>query len=568
MLDNYRVICVTPAGRRRYMQNLVRHVLSCPLVDEYQLWKNTSDESDIAYLYRLQSQSPKVRVIEPTTDHSGQVTAIGQFFRNCIDDQSIYVRFDDDIVYLEPNFLQRFLRFRIDNPDHFLVFPNVINNAICTYIQAVRGLINPGMTVYPWAFDRVTWWTPHFAEQLHRAFLESLTSGDIASWYFGPRIVGLSRFSVNCMAWFGRDFAHFGGIVPQDEEGWLSVIKPTELMRSNCVYGDVIVGHFAFYTQQEYLDTTDVLKCYAAVAERDRSFPSESDSPHDTKSGGGMCQQNSKWSDGDSFWTSRLLASIKRLTSASAVELQNVAWIAEEVRFAGLAHDVRLIYGRDNAHMNAGAAGIHYIPCQLAKCLVQLSNYEIRTVIHARTFSGWAISFITAYLARFNPSLRVTTVDTVDSFYSYSVIKGILPINFQAGKSLQEFDGSQFDLAIIDGEHSYASVAADYEAVCRLASVFMLQDINDKYASAEHSFDGGTPRFWRRLISRELTSLSMFTSEVFSYTEHPESDRIKGLGLVASDKASRRQQSSFSDRLIKRRLQTLGVVSETEAQAG
>lgn len=265
MFGRFKVVCVTPAGRRRYLKVLVPYVLSCPIVDEYQLWRNTTDDLDTRYLYDLERASSRIHVIEPDPGPIGRIAAIGQFYRNCINTESIYIRFDDDIVYIEPDFFEKLLQFRVANPDYFLVFPNIINNAICAYIQSLQGVINPGIELYPTCMDYCAWFMPHFAEQLHRAFLKSLACGEISRWHFGPRLLALNRFSINCMTWFGKDFVSFRGKVPADEEGWLSVVKPFELMRPNCIYGDAIVAHFSFYTQRTYLDTTDILECYASL---------------------------------------------------------------------------------------------------------------------------------------------------------------------------------------------------------------------------------------------------------------------------------------------------------------
>jgi hypothetical protein len=150
MFDHYRIVCATPAGRKRYLKILVRQILASPLVDEYQLWKNTTDPSDIQFIHDVQATDPRVRVIEPTLRPPGPTSSIGQFYRHCVDDDTIYIRFDDDVVFIEPDFFPKFLRFRVENQQYFLVFPNIINNAVCTYIQAARGAIQPGASIHPW----------------------------------------------------------------------------------------------------------------------------------------------------------------------------------------------------------------------------------------------------------------------------------------------------------------------------------------------------------------------------------------------------------------------------------
>ena len=48
MLDTTRIVVVTPAGRRRYLEILFRYILKLrPIMDEYRLWVNTENNEDI-----------------------------------------------------------------------------------------------------------------------------------------------------------------------------------------------------------------------------------------------------------------------------------------------------------------------------------------------------------------------------------------------------------------------------------------------------------------------------------------------------------------------------------------
>ena len=63
MFDGYRVVCVTPAGRRRYMKLLAPLVLACDLVDRYDIWVNTSDAGDLAFFEGLARLDDRVRLV-------------------------------------------------------------------------------------------------------------------------------------------------------------------------------------------------------------------------------------------------------------------------------------------------------------------------------------------------------------------------------------------------------------------------------------------------------------------------------------------------------------------------
>src|SRR5689334_12595810 len=98
MFGSNRVICVTPAGRRRYLKVLAPQILASPLVDEYHLWLNTTDTADVEYLHTLEASDSRVRIVEPSFLPPGHTASIRQFFSSCTGPDTIYVRFDDDIV--------------------------------------------------------------------------------------------------------------------------------------------------------------------------------------------------------------------------------------------------------------------------------------------------------------------------------------------------------------------------------------------------------------------------------------------------------------------------------------
>jgi hypothetical protein len=56
----------------------------------------------------------------------------------------------------------------------------------------------------------------------------------------------------------------FDGVVPGQDEEWLSCIKPTELGIGNCFNGDAIVSHFSFFTQRWLLDKSSILEQYGS----------------------------------------------------------------------------------------------------------------------------------------------------------------------------------------------------------------------------------------------------------------------------------------------------------------
>lgn len=259
----YKVCIVIPAGRKRYLELLVPHILSQPGWDELRFWLNTSDPLDIAYINSLQELDARIKVEQSTCTPRGNRT-IGQFFKNCVDEKTVYIRFDDDIVFVEKNLIENIARFRWENKEPFLISPVVINNALMSFLLKCRGKIRTNEGLSSYCMDRVGWRSGMFAERLHQGFIEMVRHGRIAELRCGGAIISLSRFSINCIAFLGQDFSSFGGHIPpeEDEEEYLSVLLPLKMDRVNYFWGDGVVAHFAFFTQREYLDATDILSRY------------------------------------------------------------------------------------------------------------------------------------------------------------------------------------------------------------------------------------------------------------------------------------------------------------------
>ena len=265
MYGEHKVVCLTPAGRRRYMRLLVPQVLASRIVDRYDLWVNTAVPADLAFFRGLERIDPRVRLVPHPTGAAASVEAIGAFSRLAMDPDTIYVRLDDDIVWLESGFFETLLAFRVAHPEYLMVMPLVLNNAICSNILQTFGKIVASRHIATTCLDKVGWRDPDFALAFHRFVLDVIRRGEVHRLHCGPVEIALNRFSINCITWFGHDMAMTGGVVGADEEEELSAVMAARLRRRNCFITDVAAAHFAFYSQRERLDPSDVLAGYEEV---------------------------------------------------------------------------------------------------------------------------------------------------------------------------------------------------------------------------------------------------------------------------------------------------------------
>jgi hypothetical protein len=277
MHRGYRIVAFIPAGRRRTMELLLHHLDATrpSLLDEIQIWLNTRDPQEVAWLRGL----TKVRLVE--FDHKRfqwmepvqKNTSLFYQMVPTTDPKTIYVRFDDDILWLEKNALRNLVDFRIDNPQYFLVFANIWNNATLSYIhqQAGRIGLDCGKVVGMNCMDPVGWKSPQFGEYVHRLLLDHIKARTEAALLFTPpvRIPAGHRFSISCFAFFGADFAPFAAKVENahfDEEIFLTIQYPKQIRRDNVICGTALVSHFTFFTQRQHILRTDILARYREVA--------------------------------------------------------------------------------------------------------------------------------------------------------------------------------------------------------------------------------------------------------------------------------------------------------------
>ena len=264
MYKGYKIIACTPAGRPEYLEILKRYILANrDILDGWQVWRNTLVQKHAQYIDNLGQLHPDfIQVKRFGEQHWG----IPPYFHFCKEPGHIYIRFDDDIVFVEPSCIKNLIDARLRYPKHLLVFANIINNAICDHLLQEHGSLPTSFgKVGMCCLDKVGWATPKFAEELHKFFI---CNHQDAKRFHMPdfELPDYRRFSVNCFAFFGEDIAtHY--IEPTDEEVYFSTVLPQSLDRRNIICGNAVVVHFAFFTQRPHLETTNLLQHYQKLCD-------------------------------------------------------------------------------------------------------------------------------------------------------------------------------------------------------------------------------------------------------------------------------------------------------------
>ena len=264
MIRDKKLIVVTPAGRKRYMELLQHFIINNPLVDEWHIWQHTNDTSDIAYFNTLKSQFKKVKIV--AIKETFERNKIYKFAKFCMDKNTVYIRLDDDIVWMSDNSLEKLALYRLDHEFPFIIYGNIINNSICDFIHQKTGAFTCDQSVGYLCMDDVGWKDPHVAEKKHLNFFKKYYGNTIHDYMFQKwSLTGFERCSVNVICWTGELFQTFNGQVGQDEEHWLAVEAPMKYGRYNEICGQTLFCHFSFYTQRGYLDSTNILSKYRKI---------------------------------------------------------------------------------------------------------------------------------------------------------------------------------------------------------------------------------------------------------------------------------------------------------------
>jgi len=262
----YKCEIVTPAGRKRYLEILYEHLkIQKEDFDTWQLWCNTTNIEDIEYMKLLEKENSWIKVIESKVTIDGN-NSIPHFFEYTKNEDTVYIRLDDDIVYLSPKFIKKLKTLRLENPEPLFIYPNIINNAIISHIHYRNEIINyPFFPGYA-CMDTIGWKDPVFCEKIHETFLNSLNNNKLDIWtksFNKWTLNHYERVSINCICWFGSVMKNNIKQIIPDEEDYISCQLPKMFNKYNVIFSEPICSHYAFFTQREYIDTrTKILDKY------------------------------------------------------------------------------------------------------------------------------------------------------------------------------------------------------------------------------------------------------------------------------------------------------------------
>jgi Cephalosporin hydroxylase len=235
-----------------------------------------------------------------------------------------------------------------------------------------------------------------------------------------------------------------------------------------------------------------------------------------------------------------MIPEIKRIElvyGSTLSKLKNESYL-EHTLIPSLGLNTELLWQYpDDLRRFAGGMLIWQYPNQFAKYLVFLSSQRITSYLEIGI--RWGGCFLTTlhYLKRFNSSIHATGVD----LEIHPQLRGLAQSAelLSMDSHLEHFTafckGKSFDLVMIDGDHSYEGVKADFESVKDIGRIFVFHDITSSVCP-------GVGKFWGELKS-QCTGTQHFIEFVDQY-DSVVNRPLFGLGVYLKYGFVQRDQSN------------------------
>lgn len=251
------------------MECLKTYILADTSIDEWHLWDNCRKDSDRAYIRELAARHDKIRLV--TVDGAdGETRNINRFYPHARDPGVFYIKMDDDLVYLPPNLgRDLYARAAAERGRFAWWSPMIVNNAICSWLLKYHSKLRIDAPLSASAACDTGWRSAAFAHCLHNRFLEAAAANGLDAFRVPDFEIALSRFSINCIGFFGEDAAASGDEfcpLGVDDEEWISAVWPSRIGKPGRILGDILVSHFSFYTQDKDLRHSDLVARYYRLA--------------------------------------------------------------------------------------------------------------------------------------------------------------------------------------------------------------------------------------------------------------------------------------------------------------
>jgi cephalosporin hydroxylase len=229
------------------------------------------------------------------------------------------------------------------------------------------------------------------------------------------------------------------------------------------------------------------------------------------------------------------LTKTELIKSAKISDLKDVKYLEFElIPNLGLNNEILTEFPIELFDYTGKGLFIWQYPKQLAEYLVFLSKFPITRFIEIGP--RWGGNFILQYeyLSRFNKDVEATCVDIVKSksLEKYSKINSKLEYLIMSSNSdrfRNLLNDEQFDLAFIDGDHSFDGCYSDYEFFKNRADILVFHDIVSDVCP-------GVVLTWKLLKESKSFECFEFVSQYDEVVERTKHNYL-GIGVAINKKS-------------------------------
>jgi len=274
-----KVIFTCFAGRRKSMELLIAYtdrLHSMGLIDEMHIWDFSKDSTDEIWLsdtfdqanqqkHKISRQHPYAKIFKVENKKSWK-----EYYRHYTTQaypDNIIIKCDDDIVFIDAESFERFIRLRCEDQKSLLLFPSIVNNGLCAGYQFERGYMKEELGAFPKnVATGKLWANGKLCASLHKNFVDEYErwlgmarkSDEVIEIPLGQRI------SINFFAILSKNLFAFQMIKSRlNDEGELTMNITKKLGRPNSISMNMTVSHLSFYQQRKTgLNDVEVLEMY------------------------------------------------------------------------------------------------------------------------------------------------------------------------------------------------------------------------------------------------------------------------------------------------------------------
>jgi hypothetical protein len=227
-----------------------------------------------------------------------------------------------------------------------------------------------------------------------------------------------------------------------------------------------------------------------------------------------------------------IAGAISLLRSASLRELRNEAFLREEFLLTlGLNAEPLLEFPRQlHRWCGCGIRSWQY-PVQFASYLTYLAEKDIRSYVEIGVRFGGTFIIIVEYMRRFCDLYRACALDMEPTSIMETYARQTAGVEYKIGNSLEPelraFLGSAaWDLALIDGNHSYEGCSTDFKSIRHRSKLIALHDISSGVCP-------GVRRMWEEI--KNIVPASRLFEATDQYKEVRERTNATYLGIGVVD---------------------------------